>query len=190
MTAPPATARPRNRLVLILWVLLGIVLSLLLLPAIVGAFLDEVFEGSASVRIERGTEEIWEAVADHRSHPVHGVQTLSVDELDDIDGLPAWEERMARRTALLTTTASEAPARLERRSDNPDDEIVLDWTLVIEPVEGGCLVTVSQRIEVLSGGWYGANVRFWMLLLDEGERGARGYLEQLADALDGGGAPR
>lgn len=192
MTDPSAavTPRPRRRLVVVLWTVLGIVLLLLLTPAVVGSFVDRVFEGSASVRIARDAPAVWDEVADVGRHPVHGVQTLSVAELDPIDGLPAWEERMQRRTVLVTTVRSEPPTTLVRRSENPDDGIALDWTLRIEPVEGGCDVRLDERIEVLAGGWFGTNVRFWMLLLGEAERGASGYLGELARSLDGGGAPR
>jgi len=191
MIDPPAAApRPRKRLTLVLWTMLGIVLALLLAPAVVGSFVDGVFEGSASVRIERDAPAIWDEVANVDRHPLHGAQTLSVDELDPIGGLPAWEERLRRSTVLVTTVRSEPPKTLVRRSENADDGIALDWTLRIESTPGGCDVHLDERIEVLATGWFGANVRFWMLLLGEADRGASGYLEQLARSQGGGGAPR
>ena len=167
-------------------IVLALALLLMVLPAVIGSFLGDVYQGSAVRRFESSPEEVWAAVGDYPAHPLHGQNVKGVQELDSANGLPAWEEILAHSTALISTLEQDEPRLVKRRSENLEDTLTLEWTCTIAPVDTGSEVTVEQRIVVTSGGWFGANLRFMMNFLGEADRGAARYLERLEPSLEGG----
>ena len=65
----------------LLWIVIGIVALLVLVPVIIGSLLPQRYEGQTEAFIAQSPEEVWVALQDYKSHPMTGKMMKSVEAL-------------------------------------------------------------------------------------------------------------
>ena len=89
--------KKKRRKMTILWIVLGIVGVLILVPVIIGSLMPERYEGQTKVFLAKSPEEVWVALQNYESHPMTGKMMKSAEALPEtewVDDLPAWVEDM------------------------------------------------------------------------------------------------
>jgi len=106
---------------------------------------------AATVTVELGCppERAWHLVRAIEESPRWRDDVESAARLADRDGRPVYEQTTAFGTLVYAVDVDEPPRRLVTRIlDNPD--FGGTWTYWIEPTDGGCRVTLTERGEIHS----------------------------------------
>lgn len=166
-----------------LWIGLGIVAGVVVVPFVIGMLLRDDYEGTLTVRFERSPEDVWEAIADYESNPVSGIMRRSSTPLPDQDGLPSWVEDLGSTRVTVTTVESHAPRRLVRRMDDQVVPMTAHWTIEIEPAGDGSLVRAVNRTAIRSGSWQSPIFRLILRTSGGAEKVLREFFRSVAGDL-------
>ena len=106
----------------------------------------------ATVRAEfaASPEEIFEAVADFRSHPEWRPSVERVEALPDRDGRPAWVELGAGGSLPMELTESQPPTRLVTTIISEGLPFGGRWIFETQATATGSRVTITEEGEVYS----------------------------------------
>lgn len=102
----------------ILWIVLGIVATLVLVPVIIGMLMPERYEGQTKAFLAKSPEDVWAALQNYESHPMTGKMMKSAEALPEsewVNDLPAWVEGMGHGERItVTTVEADRPLRMVR----------------------------------------------------------------------------
>ena len=132
------------------WVFL-VVGSLIVLVALVvgiGAMVSKEHVASRTARFKQARETVWQTITDFERHTSWRPGLSAMERLPDREGHAVWRE--VRKPTPLTYEVVEfqAPARMITRIADPDLPFGGTWTYEIEPLEGGCRVTLTENGEI------------------------------------------
>jgi len=133
---------------LFVWILLGLVGALVLLvPAlhVLGRRLPEGHVISATLRLERTSEEVFSVLADTSAIPSWDQGVTRVERLPDRAGNETWRWTMGRNRMVLTTTRSEPPRTLSRTIADEAKFFSGSWTYAISREGNGCAVLLTEH---------------------------------------------
>ncbi len=127
-----------------LWIALGIVGGLIVVPIIIGMLLPERYVGQVEVIFPNPLDDVWTALADFESHPMTGKMMKGIEKLPDENGSATWVENMGHGEKItVKTVESEKPARLVREMSSAGCPMTSRWEYDLAPVDAACQVTLS-----------------------------------------------
>ena len=176
--SPTATASARG-----MWIALILVLCLFLVPYGAGLFLGDEFEGAVTTELAAEPQAVWDALYDHRSHPLSGGAVVSVVDLAPTAVGPAWEERMERAALRVETLVAEPPRRLSRRAHDEANGVESTWTYALEATEAGTALRIHQEMRVTNPGFSAPYFRLAVEVLDFARQAPRDAVLSIADGL-------
>ncbi len=77
-----------------LYIALGGVAAVVVVPMITGLLLPERYLGQLKVVFPKPPDDVWAALADFEKHPMTGKMMKSIEKLPDENGLKTWIEDM------------------------------------------------------------------------------------------------
>ena len=153
------------------WALLiaAILAGLMALVAIIGSLLPKKHQASLSARFKQSPETVWRDVTDHEGAVKWRTDLKAVERLPD----PVWKETYRNGQSLPLEMVEAVPPRKLVGRIGPGLPFGGTWTFDIRPVEGGCLLTITEDGEV-----YNPIFRFVTRFMDQAAT-IRGYLRAL-----------
>ena len=146
-----------------LWIALGVLVLLVGVPTIVGFMLPETFTGRAHSEFDKSCDEVWDALLDYAAAPMTGKMMKSVEALPDEGGLPAWVEDMGHGELItVKTTEAERAQRMVREMESAAVPMSSRWEYTLEPIDGGCRLTLDGETAIPLGDWKSPIFRFMM----------------------------
>jgi uncharacterized protein YndB with AHSA1/START domain len=133
------------------WILivLGALIGSVVLMALIGLLLPKAHIATSSITLQQPTDSVWAVVRDLGDHPTWWADIESSERLEDRNGHEVWLQRDRRGASMpLEVVMENAPSHLVTRIAADDLPFAGTWTYEIEPVEGGCRVTVTEAGEV------------------------------------------
>ena len=125
-------------------IIVGTIAGIVILAAIIGAFLPRDHVASTSASIPAVPEDVWRAITDVASAP-QWREVKSVEILSTPAQPLRWRE--VSRFGPITLQQEEAipPRKFVGRIADTDQGFGGTWTYEIEPVANGCRVTITER---------------------------------------------
>ena len=133
------------------WVLflVGGPLALVALSVAIGWFLPVGHAASRTVRLQQPPEAVWQAVTDYAAIPSWWDWSQRAERLPDRDGHEVWREsNKFGDTVTMETFESDPPRKLVRKIVGENLPFGGAWTWEIQPVEGGCTITITEDGEI------------------------------------------
>ncbi len=178
------------------WIVIGALAALIIVPVVIGLFLPEVYVGQADRRFEWTPEEVWAAIHDAAKNPVSGRQCRGVESAGDSvelpsgpndrdeSSLPNWIEDMGSTKITVTTIESDRPKRVVRHFKDSVVPMTAESIITIEADGGATKVTVENTITIKRGTWHVPIFRFMMTIMNGARRGCSDYLKNLKRPSD------
>lgn len=166
-----------------MWLALGFVLSLFLVPYFVGCTLPDDYDGSVQTELAIAPQVVWDAILDHHEHPLSGAATLEVVDLAPTTQGPAWEERMERARLVVETRSMDVPSNLERVAVDEANGVESTWTYELEPQMKGTRLVVRQHLRIVDAGFSTPYFRLFTHYLDFASRAPHDHLESIVRSL-------
>lgn len=160
------------------WVLivLGGVVALVILVALIGAFLPRGHVASSRIRLRQPPDSVWAVIRDLGGTSAWWGDVKQATRLPDQDGRERWRQTMGNGFAMpVEITESRPPSRLVTRIVSPPGAAFGGtWTYEIAPADGGSQVTVTED------GWVANPIFRFMSHVVFGVHGTMdGYLKAL-----------
>src|SRR5262245_52787899 len=133
-----------------LWIVLGVLLALVLIPFLVGLFLPERYEARVRLSLARPADDVWQALCDHRAHPLAGKMCRKVEELPG-GPLPAWTEDLGQTKVTVQTLEATRPTRMVCTMADSVVPMTARWELGLTPSGEGCVVSAFSEVVVRRG---------------------------------------
>lgn len=133
------------------WILIGlaVVVVLISLVAIIGAFLPRNHVASRTLRLKQPPETIWSVLTNVDAFPSWRTNIARVERLPDKHGRPVWREFDRRKESMtLECELFEPPRRLSTRIADQGLPFGGSWTWRIRPVDGGSELSVTENGEI------------------------------------------
>ena len=167
-----------------LWIALGVIAVVIVVPIIIGLLLPERFVGHIKVVFHKPPEDIWAALADIEKHPMTGKMMKGVDKLPDDNGLTAWVEDMGHGEKITVNTVESEPfTRIVRQMSSASAPMTSRWEYDLEPVDEGCRVTLNGETYIRRGNWMVPIFRFMMVVAGGVRKGLRIQMDMIAVSL-------
>lgn len=166
-----------------MWLALGFVLSLFLVPYILGFTLPDDYEGAVQVDVGLAPQRVWNELIRHDQHPISGGSVRSVVDLPDSPAGPAWEEHMDRAHLAVETRVMEPPALLERLAKDGANGVESTWRYELTPIEGGTRLCVRQHLRITDPSFATPYFRVFTHYLDFARQAPRDQVESVVRAL-------
>ncbi len=171
----------------VLWIVVGIVGALVLVPFIIGSLLPERYEGQSEAFLAQSPDVVWVALQDYESHPMTGKMMKSVEALprtDWVDDLPAWVEDMGRGERItVKTVEADRPVRLVREMASAAMPMTSRWVYTLKAPDGGCDLTISGETYIRRGSWRVPIFRFMMFVGGGVKKGLDIQIDMVAKTL-------
>ncbi len=130
-------------------VTLGIVAGVLLLIAIIGAFLPRYHKVSRAVEIKQTPDIIWHTITDYAHEPDWHPEIINVEKRDDHEGHEVWRETYKGNYAVtMETTEADPPRRLVRHIADDKGPFSGRWEYDLAPTDQGCRVTITEHGDI------------------------------------------
>ena len=126
----------------------AIIVGLIALMAVIGAFLPKSHTASRSTVIAQPPEVLWQALTDYSAFPQWRGDVKSVEMLPNRDGHPLWLEDGKNGKLTLETIEASPPSRLVVKIADPDLPFGGTWTYELKSNGTGCRVTITENGEV------------------------------------------
>lgn len=129
------------------WVLivLGGVIGLVVLMALVGAFLPRDHRATSMITLRQAPDSVWQVVRDLGGAGAWWPEVKEVSRLPDRDGKETWRQKMRDFDAAFLVLESTAPVRLVTQIDGGKGAAFGGtWTYELAAVDGGTRVTVTE----------------------------------------------
>lgn len=166
-----------------MWVLL-LLAALIALPFVIGSLLPVRHEGQTVVELDRGVQQVWDALQDYAAHPMTGKMMKSVEAVSSDDGRPAWTEDMGRGEIItVTTSVYEPPHRMVRDMSSASYVMTSRWEYVLEAAGDGCRVSLSGATDIAGGSWQAPVFRVMMVIGGGVKKGLDIQLDMVAATL-------
>ena len=166
-----------------MWTLVVIV-ALIAVPVVIGYFMPVRYEGEAVVELDRGVQQVWEALQDNEAHPMTGKMMKSIETLPPDEGRPTWKEEMGHGEVItVTTTEYEPPHSMTREMSSATLNMNSRWEYALESVGEGCRVTLSGITDIEKGTWRTPIFRFMMVVGGGVKKGLDIQLDMVASTL-------
>ncbi len=182
-----ASGKKKRRKMTILWIVLGIVAVLVLVPVIIGSLMPERYEGQTEAFLAQSPVDVWVALQDYESHPMTGKMTKSFEALprtEWVDDLPAWVEDMGHGERItVKTVEADRPVRLVREMASAAMPMTSRWVYTLEEADGGCNLTVHGETHVRRGSWMVPIFRFMMVVAGGVKKGLDIQIDMVAKTL-------
>jgi uncharacterized protein YndB with AHSA1/START domain len=128
----------------------GGLLTPILLAVAIGSLLPKNHRTSRSVVIRQSPQTLWAAISNLERLPSWWLMIRSVELLPAHNGTRRFRQTFANRRGRdraveMEVAESEGPRRLVTRIADPRSPLQGQWTHAIEPVEGGCRITVIEE---------------------------------------------
>lgn len=177
--SPKPTASARG-----MWLALGFVLSLFLVPYVFGMTLPDDFDGAVQAELEATPQAVWDAIADYSAHPVSGESASGVDARPSDGAGPRWVERLERTALEVRTLSSRAPRELERLAVDATNGVETTWRYeLVEPEPGRTRILVRQHIRIVEPTFTTPYFRVFAHYLDFAQQAPRDYVVGLARGM-------
>ncbi len=177
----------KRRKMTILWIVLGIVAVLILVPVIIGLLLPERYEGQTEAFLAQSPEDVWAALQNYESHPMTGKMMKSAEVLPKtewVDDLPAWVEDMGHGERItVKTVEADRPVRLVREMASASMPMTSRWVYALEETDGGCKLTVAGETYIRRGTWMVPIFRFMMVVGGGVKKGLDIQIDMVAKTL-------
>ncbi len=182
-----APGKKKRRKMTILWIVLGIVGVLILVPVVIGLLMPERFEGQTEAFLAKSPEEVWVALQNYESHPMTGKMMKSAEALPEtewVDGLPAWVEDMGHGERItVKTVEADRPVRLVREMASASMPMTSRWVYTLEEADGGCHLTLHGETMIRRGTWMVPIFRFMMVVGGGVKKGLDIQIDMVAKTL-------
>lgn len=179
--------KKKGRKMTILWIVMGIVAAIVLVPFIVGSMLPQRYEGQTRAFLAQSPDKVWDALLNYESHPMTGKMMKSVEALPKTewtDDLPAWVEDMGHGERItVKTVEADRAVRLVREMASAAMPMTSRWVYTLEPAEGGCNLTIQGETFIRSGTWMVPIFRFMMTVGGGVKKGLDIQIDMLAKTL-------
>ncbi len=167
-----------------LWIILGTVAGMIVVPIIIGLLLPERYVGQLKVIYAKPPDDVWAALADFEEHPMTGKRMKSIEKLPDENGMKTWVEDMGRGEKItVKTVLSEQPTRIVREMSAASMPMSSRWEYALEPVDTGCQVTLSAETYIRQGNWMVPVFRFMMVVGGGVRKGLRIQMDMVSATL-------
>ncbi len=171
----------------VLWIIVGIVAVLVLVPFIIGSLLPQRYEGETEAFLAQSLEEVWVALQDYESHPMTGKMMKSAEALPKtewVDDLPAWVEDMGHGERItVKTVEADRPVRLVRELVSAGVPMTSRWVYTLAEAEGGCNLTIHGETHIRRGSWMVPIFRFMMFVGGGVKKGLDIQIDMVAKTL-------
>ncbi len=182
-----APGKKRKRKMTILWIVIGIVGVLVLVPFIIGSLLPQRYKGQTEAFLAQSPEDVWVALQDYEAHPMTGKMMKSVEALPKtewVDDLPAWVEDMGHGERItVKTVEADRPVRLVREMASASMPMTSRWVYTLEEAEGGCHLTLHGETNIRRGSWMVPIFRFMMVVGGGVKKGLDIQIDMVAKTL-------
>ena len=182
-----ARGKKKRRKMTALWIVIGIVGVLVLVPFIIGSLLPERYEGQTEAFLAKSPEEVWAALLDYESHPMTGKMMKSVEALPETEwivDLPAWVEDMGHgERVTVKTVEADRPVRLVRQMVSASMPMTSRWEYALEEADGGCKLSMHGETYVRRGTWMVPIFRFMMVVGGGVKKGLDIQVDMVAKTL-------
>ena len=186
--------KKKRRKMTILWIVLGIVAVLILVPVLIGLLMPERYEGQTKVFLANSPEEVWVALQNYESHPMTGKMMKSAEVLPKtewVDDLPAWVEDMGHGERItVKTVEADRPVRLVREMASASMPMTSRWVYTLEEADGGsdlnlrgCHLTLHGETYIRRGSWMVPIFRFMMVVGGGVKKGLDIQIDMVAKTL-------
>ena len=163
-----------------MWLALGFVLSLFLVPFFVGMTLPDDYTGAVRAELPAEPAAVWDAIADHVGNPVSG-ESARVLDFPPVEGEgPRWTEELERTSLQVRTVSATPPTRLERVATDATNGVETTWRYELAPTAAGTEVRVSQHIRITDPTFTTPYFRVFAHYLDFVRQAPRDYLVGVA----------
>lgn len=166
-----------------MWLALGFVLSLFLVPYFLGFTLPDDYTGAVQVDVALEPERVWSELIRHDEHPLSGGSVQSVVDLPDSDVGPAWEEHMERAQFVVETRVMQPPTLLERVALDRANGVESTWRYELTAIEGGTRLQARQHLRITDPGFATPYFRVFTHYLDFARQAPRDQVESVVRAL-------
>ena len=166
------------------WIALGLVALLVVIPVVIGCFLPERYEGQIQVLLPRSPQEVWDALNEIEKHPMTGKMMRSVEQIPDNDGMPAWIEDMGRGEKITVHTVEfQPPVKMVRKMSAAAVPMSSTWQYDLQPKDNCCRVAVDGETFIRSGKWIVPIFRFMMFVGGGVRKGLEIQMKMVATTL-------
>ena len=132
-----------------LFVVIGIILSLLFLVVVTGMLLPKTHVVSRSLMMKAAPDELWPIISDFQNVSTWHPQVVQAERLPDHFGQEVWRESYKDGSSLkLETMESLPPRRLVRSIAHEHGPFAGRWEFDVVPGEEGCRLTITERGEI------------------------------------------
>jgi uncharacterized protein YndB with AHSA1/START domain len=129
-------------------ILLGLPVLALALAIGVGLVLPEAHEVTSRARYSRSPDSLWADVSDPARAATWRPDIQRVEILPDRDGRAVWREVGPTGELTYERVEFEPPRRMAVQIAEPDLPFSGLWIYEVSPVEGGAVLTLTERGEV------------------------------------------
>ncbi len=182
-----APGKKRKRKMTILWIVIGIVLVLVLVPFIIGSLLPERYEGQTEAFLAESPVDVWVALQNYESHPMTGKMMKTVEALprtEWVDDLPTWVEDMGHGERItVKTVEADRPVRLVREMASAAMPMTSRWVYTLEEADGGCTLKMQGETNIRRGSWRVPIFRFMMFVGGGVKKGLDIQIDMVAKTL-------
>jgi len=166
-----------------MWLALGFVLSIFLVPYFLGLSLPDDYQGAVTAELAHAPQEVWDELFDHRLHPLSGGSVVKLVELPSDDLGPAWEERMQRTNLVVSTKLAEPPQRLIRLAIDASNGVESTWEYELGATDGGTQLVIRQRVRITDPGFSTPYFRTFFHYLGFAQQAPRDQVQSIARGL-------
>ncbi|MCA8981331.1 MAG: hypothetical protein H6831_13950 [Planctomycetes bacterium] len=166
-----------------MWLALGFVLSLFLVPYFIGFTLPDDYEGAVQVDVAFEPQRVWDELMRHDAHPLAGGSVQAVVELPATETGPAWEEHLERAQLVVETRVMQPPTRLERVALDRSNGVESTWQYELTPIDGGTRLLARQHLRITEPSFATPYFRVFTHYLDFAQQAPRDQVESVVRAL-------
>lgn len=169
-----------------IWVPLGVLVSLVLLPLGLGFLLPRDYRGRVRVLLDRPVQEVWRVLLDHDRHPVSGAMSRSCTLLDGgADGGHGtrWVEELGSTRLEVRREVQEEGRRLALDVHDQVAPMSARWEFELTSTEEGTEVVATNHTVIRAGNWRGPIFRLVMRFTGGAEKVLREYLRGISGDL-------
>ncbi len=131
------------------WISLGIVATLILLPVLVGIVTSPVHVVARRWNSSHPPEMLWQVITDYPSVPTWHAQVKSVERLPDHNGHQVWREFHRPNVPLqFESTVSDPPWRLTRTILDEKKVFFGSWEFELTPTPTGTTLVITEHGEI------------------------------------------
>lgn len=128
----------------LLWIAVGVV-GLLVLGTLLGLLCPRGHVAIVAAEFRAPAERLFDAIADHASHPTWRSSLKAVERGPDVGGRPQWIERRAGGDRLpVVDEVVERPSRLVGRIVDAGMPFGGTWTFTLTPAGARTRVTIAE----------------------------------------------